>query len=162
METMLLAVFSDSHGDTARMRDVIRRFRPDCVAFLGDGVRDAEAVRAAFPALPFHIVRGNCDGAAPYPDSDVFELDGVRFFAAHGHNHGVNCGMDAFGTSALCSGAAYGLYGHTHRALYQDHGRIPLLNPGSVGDARHPTFALLELTNGDVTCRILDYEEEIQ
>lgn len=156
----MLAVFSDSHGDTARMKSVLGRFRPDCVAFLGDGAKDIETVRAAFPELPFYIVRGNCDGAAPYPDSDIFELGGVRFFAAHGHNHGVSYGMAGFGTSVLCSGAAVGLYGHTHRALYQEAGGVRFLNPGTIGDARHPTFALVEIADGAAVCRILDYQEE--
>ena len=157
---MVLAVFSDSHGNTARMISVLRRFRPDCVAFLGDGAEDIGAVRSVFPELPFHIVRGNCDGMSAYPVCDMFELGGIRFFAAHGHTYGVGLNLDAFGTSALCSGAAYGLYGHTHRALYQDLGKIRLLNPGTIGDEKHPTFALLEIADGDVVCRILDYEEE--
>ena len=157
---MLLAVFSDSHGNTDRMIAVIRRFRPDCVAFLGDGIKDVETVRSAFPQIPFHIVRGNCDGAAPYPDREFFELDGVRIFAAHGHNHGVNLGLDGFGTSAMCSGASLGLYGHTHRPLYREVGALRLLNPGTIGDAAHPSFALVEIADGNAACRILVYEEE--
>ena len=42
----------------------------------------------------------------------------------------------------------------------QDLGKIRLLNPGTIGDEKHPTFALLEIADGDVVCRILDYEEE--
>ena len=157
---MLLAVFSDSHGNTARMIAAIERHRPDCVAFLGDVVRDIDFVRARFPALPFHAVRGNCDGAAPgWPDSDLFELDGVSIFCAHGHNHDVNFGLDKFGTSVLCSGAVLGLYGHTHRALYQETSGIQILNPGTIGDALHPTYALVQLENGRAVCRILDCGE---
>ena len=157
---MLLAVFSDSHGNTERMIAAIERHSPDCVAFLGDVVKDIAVVRARFPDLPIHAVRGNCDGPAPgWPDSDLFELGGVRIFCAHGHNHNVNWGLDQFGTSVLCSGSALGLYGHTHRALYQEVGGIQILNPGTIGDALHPSYALVEIENGAAHCRILDYKE---
>ena len=158
---MLLAVFSDSHGNTDRMIAAIERHRPDCVTFLGDVVKDIDFVRARFPELPFHAVRGNCDGAAPgWPDSDIFELGGIRIFCAHGHNHGVNFGLDKFGTSVLCSGSVLGLYGHTHRALYQEVSGIQILNPGTIGDALHPTYGLVEIENGSAVCRILDCGDE--
>lgn len=157
---MLLAVFSDSHGATANMLAAVERHHPDAVAFLGDGEKDIAYLHARFPDLPLHAVRGNCDGGTDLPDSDLFELDGVRIFAAHGHNHAVRWGLDKFGTSVLCSGAALGLYGHTHQALYQEVGGIKILNPGSIGDALHPTYGLAELENGSITCRILDCKEE--
>ena len=158
---MLLAVFSDSHGAAGRMLRLTERLGPDAVIFLGDMVRDIEKVRARFPETPFYIVRGNCDGAAPgYADSQLLDLDGVRIFCAHGHNHGVKYGLDKFGTSVLCSGSALGLYGHTHRALYHESDGIILMNPGSIGDGPHPTYGLVTVENGTVNCRILDCTEK--
>lgn len=157
---MLLAVFSDSHGNTDRMIALTKSIRPDGVIFLGDVVRDIEKVRARFPETPFYIVRGNCDGVLPgYEDSLILDPDGVRIFCAHGHNHGVKYGLDKFGTSVLCSGSRLGLYGHTHRALYHESDGVILMNPGSIGDGLHPTYGLVELENGTVSCRILDYKE---
>ena len=54
---MLLAVFSDSHGNAAVMEAAVARWRPDRVLFLGDGVRDAARVQAAHPEIGFTILR---------------------------------------------------------------------------------------------------------
>lgn len=154
---MLLAVFSDSHGNSENMITAIARHKPDRVLFLGDGVRDAQAAAARFPEIPFSILCGNCDlGAFGCEDSALFEFGGVRIFAAHGHNHGVKYGMQSFATSVLCSGAQLGLYGHTHRPLCSEANGLWFLNPGSVGDYRSPTYGLIYAENGKFSCKILD------
>ena len=157
---MLLAVFSDSHGAVGPMAAAVEAYKPDRVLFLGDGVRDAEAVSRRFPEIPFTILRGNCDRDAVCDDRAVLTLEGVGVFAAHGHEHGVKYGLDKFGTSVLCSGSSLGLYGHTHRPLWQERGGVQLLNPGSIGSRQRPTFALIRLENGRADCRILDAPAE--
>lgn len=157
---MLLAVFSDSHGDYLRMAAVLNRYRPDRVLFLGDVVRDAERVQNMFPDIPFSIVPGNCDYITSYEDSLLLDLEGVRIFAAHGHNHNVKFGLDRFCNSVFCSGSVLGLYGHTHRASWYEERGIQLMNPGSIGDRLHPTFGLVTLENGAAVCRILDFLEQ--
>lgn len=154
---MTIAVFSDSHGNTERMCAAIATHQPDAVAFLGDVVADVEKVRRSFPALPFHVVRGNCDHGAPgYEDSLLLELEGVRIFCAHGHNHGVKWSMGSFCNSVWCAGAQLGLYGHTHQPKWREERGIQILNPGSIGSAQQPTYALVELDGGNAHCRILD------
>lgn len=139
------------------MTAAIAAHRPDAAVFLGDVAADAEAVRRRFPALPFYIVRGNCDHGAPgYEDSLVLELEGVRIFCAHGHNHGVKWDIGGFCNSVYCAGAQLGLYGHTHQPKWWEARGIQFLNPGSVGSAQAPTYALVELDGGAVRCRILD------
>lgn len=158
---MVLAVFSDSHGNTRNMLDAAALEKPDSVIFLGDGVRDAAALERAFPVLPLRILRGNCDlGAYDCDDSALFELGGVRIFAAHGHNHGVKFGMDAFATSVLCSGAQLGLYGHTHRPLWSEANGLQFLNPGSIGNSVRPTYGIISIENGRFQCFIKDLLRE--
>ena len=159
---MLLAVFSDSHGAAAPMANAVERYHPDMVLFLGDGVRDAEKVRLRFPEIPFTILRGNCDRDPGYEDRAILKLEGVGIFAAHGHEHGVKYGMDKFATSVLCSGSDLGLYGHTHRPLWQASQGIQLLNPGSIGSRQNPTFALVTLADGQAVCKILDAPKETE
>ena len=159
---MLLAVFSDSHGAAAPMVNAVERYHPDMVLFLGDGVRDAEKVRLRFPEIPFTILRGNCDRDPGYEDRAILKLEGVGIFAAHGHEHGVKYGMDKFATSVLCSGSVLGLYGHTHRPLWQASQGIQLLNPGSIGSRQNPTFALVTLADGQAVCKILDAPKETE
>ena len=154
---MLLTVFSDSHGRPGGMRRAVERFRPAQVVFLGDGARDAEEVSDMFPDIPFLILRGNCDwNDALHQESALFELGGVRIFAAHGHRHGVKTGLEAFANSVHCAGARLGLYGHTHLARVHDMGEFRLMNPGSVGDRVSPTFGLVRIENGDIDCQILE------
>lgn len=153
---MLLAVFSDSHGNVRRMADAVAQYKPDCVLFLGDGVRDAERVRAQHPETGFIILRGNCDRDYSYEGTALLRLEGVGIFAAHGHEHGVKYGLDKFCTSVWCSGSQLGFYGHTHRPLWQAFRGMQIVNPGSIGSAQHPTFALVTLVDGKADCRILD------
>ncbi len=157
---MLLAVFSDSHGRIGPMTAAVETYKPDRVLFLGDGVRDAEAVRRAFPDIPFTILSGNCDRDPGYDDRAILKLEGVGIFAAHGHLHGVKYGMDQFCNSVWCSGSALGFYGHTHRPLWQEIRGMQIVNPGSIGSAQRPTFALVRLENGRADCRILDAPKE--
>ncbi len=157
---MLLAVFSDSHGNPRFMADAVARHNPDHVIFLGDGVRDAQRVRAQHPETRFLILRGNCDPDLSCEQEALLELDGVGIFAAHGHNHGVKYGLARFCTSVWCSGAKLGLYGHTHRPLWQDIRGMQIMNPGSIGNTQHPTYGLVRIENGAADCRILDARAE--
>ena len=145
---MLLLVFSDSHGATAPMLRLVEEKKPDAVAHLGDYTRDAQALRAAFPALELHALRGNCDWAesAKIPEGLFFELSGVPVFACHGHRYGVKTGLDALCNAGYFSGARLVLFGHTHIPLKERVGEMLLLNPGS---ARR-TYAELELADGEI------------
>ncbi len=141
---MRLFVFSDSHGTVAPMLRLVEALRPDAVAHLGDYVRDAEALRAAFPGLV--SVRGNCDWDDAAPLSAEFALGGVRVFACHGHRYGVKTGLDALCNAGWFSGAGLVLFGHTHVPLRRREGDMLLLNPGS---ARR-TYAEVELSDGKI------------
>jgi len=152
---MLLAVFSDSHGNSGPMIAAVEKEKPDAVIFLGDGVADAAKLMRAHPELPVRVLRGNCDrDAYDVEESALFEFGGVRIFAAHGHNHGVKYGMTKFATSVLCSGAKLGLYGHTHRPLWNESEGLQFLNPGSIGNRQFPTYAIISADNGEFSCRI--------
>lgn len=158
---MLLTVFSDSHGRPGGMRRAVERYRPAQVVFLGDGARDAEEVAENFPDIPFLILRGNCDWSdALHQESALFELGGVRIFAAHGHRHGVKMGLEAFANSVHCAGASLGLYGHTHLARIHDMGDFQLLNPGSAGDRLSPTFGLIRIKKGNLDCQIVKIDKD--
>ena len=153
---MLLAVFSDSHGRGAAMAAAVEQNKPDMVIFLGDGVRDAEAIRAAHPEIRFVILRGNCDHDYSYQADALLKLEGVGVFAVHGHDHGVKYGLDGFCNSVWCSGSTLGFYGHTHTPRWEEIRGMQIMNPGSIGSARHPTFGLVRIENGKADCRILD------
>ena len=49
---MKAVVFSDSHGDTAAMREAVEREAPDQILHLGDLTGDAERLGIRFPQIP--------------------------------------------------------------------------------------------------------------
>jgi len=158
---MLLAVFSDSHGNTKNMIDAVEKHHPDEVIFLGDGVADAEKLAGVYPDLPVRILRGNCDhDAVDTEETAIFEFGGVKIFASHGHIHGVRFGMDRFCNSVWFSGCTIGMYGHTHRAVCQEINGMTFFNPGSIGDRQNPTYGLVEASDGKFVCRIPDCSED--
>ena len=157
---MLIAVFSDSHGNVDNMAAAVEKYKPDCVFHLGDCCRDAEELQRLFPMLPMKILRGNCDFGDTEHDEDLLtEIDGVRVFAAHGHRHGVKLGLTKFCNSVYFSGSALGLYGHTHRPMWREVRGMQIVNPGSVGSGVKPTFALVEIAGGKANGRIIDITE---
>lgn len=143
---MKLLVFSDSHGTLGPMLRAVRERKPDAAVHLGDYVRDAEALRRAFPELPLRVLRGNCDFESKAPERETFTLGGVPVFACHGHRYGVKTGLDALCDAGYFSGARLVLFGHTHVPGTERAGEMLLLNPGS---ARR-SCALLELDGGEI------------
>ena len=151
---MKIAVFSDSHGDVQAMVRAVRGYGPDLVLHLGDHAADAEEL-AAECGVAIRRVRGNCDLASRAPDSDLFELAGVRILMCHGHRHRVKLTLDALLNAAHFSRADVVLYGHTHIADLQHEGQMLVLNPGSIGTGSHPSWAKLELEDGTARAEIV-------
>ncbi|MBO5976692.1 MAG: YfcE family phosphodiesterase [Oscillospiraceae bacterium] len=159
---MKILVMSDSHGSEENMLRAVEQSSPNLIIHLGDCVRDTECLEQSYPSIPLWRVRGNCDFDFVTPESGLEEVDGVRIFFAHGHRHGVKMNMDSFCNSVCFSGAKLGLFGHTHRAVWHQIAGIEILNPGSIGDHRNPTYAIIETTGtGAFSCRLCKLEENI-
>ncbi len=157
---MKILVLSDSHGSTENMLRAVEKTAPGLMIHLGDCVRDTEVLEREWPNIPLYRVRGNCDLVSTFPEYGIEEVDGVRIFFAHGHRHNVKINSDSFCNSVYFSGSQLGLFGHTHRATWQQIGSMEILNPGSIGDHYHPTYAVIETNNGSFSCHIYDLEEE--
>ena len=155
---MKIAVFSDTHGNVGRMLETVRRVAPDMVFHLGDCERDTEKLRAAFPALAVRQVCGNCDVSPRYPLDEVVELGPVRALLTHGHRYGVDWDrFDSLVYAAQEQDCSLAFFGHTHRAEYTEIGGVKLINPGTAGQGRRLSWALVEVfENGGVTAEIRD------
>ena len=153
---MRAAVFSDTHSVKSLMLEAVRRTRPDVLIHLGDYERDSYSLSEEFPEIPLYRVRGNCDIAAVSPDTDVIQLGPVKAFITHGHLYNVRWGrLDSLVYAAQEQGATLALFGHTHRALYEEMGGVKLINPGTAGSGRELTYALVEVfDNGGISCEI--------
>ncbi len=149
------AVFSDTHGNTALMAEAVRRTRPDVLIHLGDYERDADVLRRDFPDIPLYSVCGNCDLAPMSPLTDTVPLGPVKAFICHGHSYAVGYGIDRLVYAAQEQGAKIALFGHTHTAYNGEAGGVKVINPGTAGKGRAPTYAVIEVFhNGGIASEI--------
>ncbi len=151
-----ICVFSDSHGYPENMLRVMEQEKPDTVIFLGDGEEDLVPVKHRFPETVFHSVRGNCDYRSAAPLRLVLRVEGVKIFAAHGHEYNVKLdrSLTKLRYSALEAGASVVLFGHTHRALRDSFMGLEILNPGTVGYGARPSYGLLTVEGDQVTVEL--------
>ncbi len=157
---MYALIFSDSHGKTYNMQEVIDRQTgaPNAVFFLGDGLHDLDTLESGRAEL--YCVRGNCDVFAPFEDEEqTVVFDGLRIFMTHGHRYMVKSGFAVAAEKALKKGADILLFGHTHQPiciLVRAGEKVGdtvakkdlwIFNPGSV---REGYFGTLTVKNGQV------------
>ena len=155
---MFIAVFSDTHGAYRPMLDAVREHKPDCVIHLGDGADDVKELERSFPQLPVLAVAGNCDPDSLLPETRTVTLCGITFFLTHGHRYAVRYGkLDTLLYAAELSGAQFAVFGHTHKAYFDEIEGIFALNPGSAGRGRPNTWARLIIgEKGEIDCSICD------
>lgn len=160
---MKLLVFSDSHGRSGRVRELLMLHHDAGAAvFLGDGLRDLPAA-AEWPC-PLYTVRGNCDvftlfDSAMPPEERLLCFSGHQLFVLHGHTRGVKAGYMRAAAAAAERGADLLLFGHTHEpveayipaeegVLAGAEGRsLYLFNPGALAEG---SYGLIELQAGNI------------
>ncbi len=153
---MKIAVFSDTHGNTAPMLRAVRELQPDAVIHLGDHDRDTSCLLSEFPGMPLHRVCGNCDLMPLAPNSLTVPFGKVTAFLTHGHLYHVDYGrLDSLVYAAQEAGANLVLFGHTHRPCHEDIGGVKVINPGTAGKGRRLTWAVLDIyDNGGIAAEI--------
>ena len=154
---MKILIVSDSHGDTAALRQAIARENPGRVFHLGDVNRDAQRMADSFPALPLDAVLGNCDAysGGEGPEELLASAGGVKFFLTHGHRFHVKMGTALLFREGLNAGADVICFGHTHRAVCKQKNGVWLVNPGTIGGVgAAATYAVAEAENGSVSVEL--------
>ena len=174
---MKLLIASDIHGAAGYCRDLLAawdREGADRLLLLGDllyhGPRNdlppdyaPKEVIALLNARKNQIfcVRGNCDTEVDqmvleFPvmaDYCILAIDGLTFYATHGHVYNEN------NLPPFCPGDIL-IHGHTHVLKAEQRENYILLNPGSVSipkEGNPPTYAVLE----DKTFTIKDFDGNI-
>jgi hypothetical protein len=130
------------------MARAVEREHPDMALHLGDGWRDAEELCRRCPGLRVEKVPGNCDARVRESALRVLDVGGKRVMLCHGHTLGVKADLNRLLYAALEQGADAALFGHTHRPYVDIVRGVVLLNPGSIGDARRPTYGTLTVADG--------------
>ena len=159
---MKICVFSDSHGYAGNMIKAIRLENPALCFFLGDGETDLVTLRGSYPDLPIYTVRGNCDLRSTQPLILNAVVSGFRFYAVHGHQHEVKYddSVRELCYAALRADADVVLFGHTHLPYLDHHLGMEIMNPGSIGKVKNPSYGLLTIEDGKLSAEIRYLKEE--
>ncbi len=165
---MDIIIFSDSHGNSERIKKILSKSTAKYVVFLGDGVNDIIQIeKNDISSRIYTYVKGNCDIFSQLPTVKIFEAEGVKFLITHGHTLNVKSGTDSLQRYAEAQNVDVVLYGHTHspddRTIFYSNKKktLKIINPGSIGSYSHPSFASITIKNNQILSNIAEYNEEI-
>ena len=164
---MKILVFSDSHGDISRMKQIVfsNSTDTDLVVHLGDRKSDLDEVMLDYPRIPRLAVVGNCDAISMFSLSSLLEhsftFEGVKIYMTHGHHKDVKSGMFSLIREAKSKGYNVVLYGHTHIAKHEFKDNIHYFNPGSISYPRNNgkcSYGVIKISNGNVDLKIVEVD----
>ena len=152
---MKILVFSDSHGETALMHEVIQKESCDVIIHLGDCFEDMLELKDCYD-IPVYGVIGNVDYAAEGPLHEKIVLGGYRFYLTHGHRYHVKQHLNHIRAVAFQTPTDVVLFGHTHEPILEEHGHV-LMNPGSISRPRAfaPSYGVITLENDGIKGKIV-------
>lgn len=145
---MRILVLSDTHDKITNAVEVYntlsQKGKIDLIVHAGDYISDAKNLGYNLNA-PILAVHGNCDSRDD--DYAILETEAGNIFLTHGHDFNIHLGVENLVLKAKELGCIGVIYGHTHKAHYENKNGIFLLNPGSITKPRDiigdGSFALL-------------------
>ena len=152
---MLYYVFSDSHGYSKNMLNVLKQQLPDELIFLGDGELDLLPIREQYPELVIHTVRGNWDYASSSKEKMIIRCGRKKIFACHGHTMGVKYSLHSLIETAFEAEADVLLFGHTHIPYSGFAMAMDILNPGTISECPDPTYGSIHIEGYNVKVKII-------
>lgn len=141
-------IVSDSHGLTEEVTTVRERHADEVNAMIHCG--DSELDFKSDEMEGYHKVRGNCDFDEQYPEEIDFEVDGMKFFATHGHLYRIKTTLMPLSYRAEEVGAHIVCFGHSHMAAAEKVEDRLFINPGSIRLPRgitEKTYAIVSWTH---------------
>lgn len=157
-----IGVISDTHlprGNRKIPDEVFSLFADvDLILHAGDFVQ-ADVLYELGAIAPVKGVLGNCDTpdlALQVPVKESIEVDGVLIGMIHDSGDRERRRQRM---SQAFPGHRVVVFGHSHMPVIDDDGELLLLNPGSACDPRRaktPTVAVLEITDGEPTARLVE------
>jgi putative phosphoesterase len=155
--TVRIIVLSDSHGDYEQLAYIIGNHRGDADMFLhlGDGEEEFLELANVCPEKEMRCVRGNCDWHSSAQITGILQVYGKKIMYTHGHGYQVKNGLSILRSAAQGLGAKVVLFGHTHTALSSFEDGVYLINPGSIAVGRKRSYAIVDISEGDIKPRII-------
>ena len=152
--TMKILVFSDSHGSTKTMIDIISKTENvDMIIHLGDLVKDAEEIEYTFENIGVEYIAGNNDWSSDAQKEKVLMIENKRLFITHGNIYSVKNGYSNIIGRGQELGVDIVMFGHTHVPNEDYFKNMLLFNPGSITlPARRfsPSYGVIEITNREI------------
>lgn len=160
-----ILVISDTHGDTDGICEVLNDNKIDYIIHLGDNYADIAAIQSVANDIPCWYVFGNHDLDWLEPKEILFEINGIKIYATHGHKLDIKLGYNELINIGKSNNAQIVLCGHSHmqKCIYKNG--VIVVNPGSFSEARDKnisgSYCLLQVegNNVNVICRWSEYEE---
>lgn len=153
---MKIGVFSDTHHDMSRVRQVILKFKEekvDAVFHLGDKMNDVLKVEEELK-VPLFSVPGNCDFIMPgdktYKKVSIF---GKNFYLTHGHMEDVVYNSNVLVQRAKEFECDCACFGHTHTPYNNLEDSVLVFNPGSPTEPRgksRNSYGILTVEEGKI------------
>lgn len=160
-----ILIISDTHGDTKGLDEVLSANNIDYIIHLGDNYTDIDNIKSIAKDIPLWYIYGNHDLEWLEPKEVLFEINGIKIYATHGHRLDIKLGYDELISIGKNNGANVVLCGHSHiqKCIYKDG--VIVINPGSFSESRDKNISgsycilQIEKQNINVICRWNEYEE---
>ncbi len=160
-----ILIISDTHGNIKGVSEVLNNNKIDYIIHLGDNYADVDNIKSIANDIPIWYVFGNHDLEWLEPKEILFEINGIKMYATHGHRLDIKLGYDELISIGKNNGAKVVLCGHSHiqKCIYKDG--IIVINPGSFSESRDKnisgSYCILQIEKSDINviCRWNEYEE---
>ena len=154
-------IVSDSHGLTDELEMIKSRHKVDEYIHCGD----SELAETATQLDGFITVKGNCDWNGKFPNEQIVEFGGLRFFITHGHLYGVKQSLLQLQYKAEEVEADVVCFGHSHIAYAEKVRNTLFINPSSIRSPnkyKEKSYAMIEWENRDeITVHFYDLSGRI-
>ena len=144
---MRFLVISDTHGNITKALEVYRALDGiDAIIHLGDYIKDAEELGQQLN-VDIIAVKGNMDGSYEDNDFRILDTECGKLYLSHGHMEDVKMKLTNIYYRAMEQNCIAALFGHTHKAVFEDLNGMYLINPGSLSrpaDGSKGTYFILE------------------
>lgn len=145
---MKVLIVSDTHRKNENYFVAVEREKPDMVIHCGD-VEGSEYALTEAAGCPVYITLGNNDFFSNLPRELDLDIGPYKVWVTHGHNYYVSMGSEHIRREALIKGVDIVMYGHTHRPVVDQSGKVTVVNPGSLSyprqEGRRPSYVIMEL-----------------
>lgn len=158
---MRALIISDSHGIRSSIKRVLERVgNVDMLIHLGDVYEDDNFIRESVQG-EVYIIAGNNDFHPRFKKEEIIEIGPYRAWLTHGHQYGVNYGLERLEEEARTLGMDIVMFGHTHVPVIRQENELYVINPGSLAFPRQEnlkgSFIIMELDAEEKLHFSLDY-----